>query len=357
MCGNVIHVFHVAYSAAEWYNGWQKAAADLPRRTGGKAGMDLHELEYFIAIAGEKNLSRAAKKLFVGQPTLSKYLQRLENEWQTPMFSRIENGMQLTYAGERYLYYAKQMLSVSRLMHNEMEEIRCSGKWSLRVGIPPVRCSYLLPRVLPAFHAEYPGIEFSIMEDNSERLDEALREGHLDLSFCGVAREKKEFSYETLREDDMLIVLEKGHPLETRAEETGRLLEGRPLKGLHLSDLSGEVFLLQGTMQRQGQYMRALLEARGIRPAKIQEHSNIRAAFSLAAAGYGAAFLGSGLLPHMEERERTDVYAILDPHPSIRFCAVWKTGRYLPACAHTFIDLVRTAQESPPSSGTWGEEE
>ena len=174
-----------------------------------------------------------------------------------------------------------------------------------------MRCSYLLSRVLPAFHAEYPGIEFSIMEDNSERLDEALREGHLDLSFCGVAREKKEFSYETLREDDMLIVLEKGHPLETR----------------------------------------------GIRPAKIQEHSNIRAAFSLAAAGYGAAFLGSGLLPHMEERERTDVYAILDPHPSIRFCAVWKTGRYLPACAHTFIDLVRTAQESPPSSGTWGEEE
>ena len=74
--------------------------------------MELHELDYFVTIAQLGNITKAAQQLYVSQPTLTKSLQRLEEEVGLPLFQRTGRRLVLTYAGERYLARAKELLSV-----------------------------------------------------------------------------------------------------------------------------------------------------------------------------------------------------------------------------------------------------
>ena len=304
--------------------------------------MDLRELEYFTVIAKEKNLSRAARILYIGQPTLSKFLQKLEEEWGVPLFSRISGELCLTYAGERYLYYARQILALNHNLKNEMHEILASRLGSLHVGMPPVRCSLILPKVLPEFHARYPGVDFQIMESSSNHLDESLLDGSLDLAFYALSRPLDTLSYEVILEDRIYAVVKKGHPIADRAflrssSENG----GSADRYISIEWLKEEVFLLQNRNQRQGEYIRALLDQLRFYPPRIQEHSNIRAALALAASGYGVCFIGGSLLTNLRHDYTIDAFLLQEAEIPIRFVAAWRKGSFLPGYSQDFIQLVR----------------
>ena len=300
--------------------------------------MDIRDLEYFIAIAEEKNLSHAAAKLYTGQPTLTKFVHKIEKKCGTPLFTRSGRELQLTYAGSRFEEYARQMLAVSRNLDNEMDEIRNGRAGSLSVGIPPVRCSIILPLVLPGFHENYPQVSFSVMEDASENLDEALLDGRIDLAFYGMSMPRKELTYETILEDRMCAVVRKGHPI---SEMAITLPDGS--REIEIEWLKNEVFLLQTRRQRQGQYMWRVIADRKVKPAGIQEHSNIRAALSLAAGGYGVTFVSRELLKYLDIKMDYDSYALKGITRPIYFVAAMKKNRFLPAYASGFTELVRAA--------------
>lgn len=298
--------------------------------------MELHELEYFVTIAQLGNITRAAQQLYVTQPTLTKSLQRLEEETGLPLFQRTGRRLVLTYAGERFLARAKELLSVKRALEAEMADIRGEDVGRLPVGIPPVRCSFSLPAVLPGFRQLHPNVEIRILEDDSESLDEALRAGQVDLNFYNFSVPDPRLEYQILSHDAIYAVLPKGHPARSQAVPRGDQWE------LPLSALAEETFLLQKRTQRQGQYIYDLMRRQHVSPRRILETSNIRAAFALAVNGYGVAFLSSGLLRHLEQGVEFDRY-LLAGGPVLNFVAAWRRGSYLPACAQDFIRLMQQA--------------
>lgn len=298
--------------------------------------MELHELEYFVTIAQLGNITRAAQQLYVTQPTLTKSLQRLEEETGLPLFQRTGRRLVLTYAGERFLARAKELLSVKRALEAEMADIRGEDVGRLPVGIPPVRCSFSLPTVLPGFRQLHPNVEIRILEDDSESLDEALRAGQVDLNFYNFSVPDPRLEYQILSHDAIYAVLPKGHPARSQAVPRGDQWE------LPLSALAEETFLLQKRTQRQGQYIYDLMRRQHVSPRRILETSNIRAAFALAVNGYGVAFLSSGLLRHLEQGVAFDRY-LLAGGPVLNFVAAWRRGSYLPACAQDFIRLMQQA--------------
>lgn len=85
--------------------------------------MDLKEARYILAIAHYKSIGKAAKALFISQPSLSKYLKNLEQQLGSPLFSRLEQGYIPTYMGERYLYYAEQIAAFGQEWDQEYEDI------------------------------------------------------------------------------------------------------------------------------------------------------------------------------------------------------------------------------------------
>ena len=103
--------------------------------------MDFKELEYFSTIVKCGNLTHAARQLYVSQPTLSKFLQKLEEDLGLVLFQRGSRRLKLTYAGQRYYAHVERILSQKREMDAEMTDILRSDRGVLYVGIPPFALS------------------------------------------------------------------------------------------------------------------------------------------------------------------------------------------------------------------------
>ena len=293
--------------------------------------MDFRELEYFTAIARCGNITHASRQLYVSQPTLSKFLQKLEGELGLELFQRNGHRLELTYAGQRYLAHAEHLLSQKRELDAEMTDILRSDVGVLHVGMPTFRCSFSLPPVLPIFREEFPQVQFRIVEASSAVLDQKLLNGEIDLAFYMSFERLNGLSYRVLKKDRMYVLLAKGHPLERQAEAEGSFAP---------EWLNGQTLLLQNRAQRQGRYLLQLLQEKQVRPAEILESSNIRATAALAANGYGIAFLSGVLLEHLEQRTAFRAYPLRDCGLQIESVAAWRTGNYLPRYAQRFIELM-----------------
>ena len=184
------------------------------------------------------------------------------------LFQRAGRRLELTYAGQRYLAHAERLLSQKREMDAELTDLLRADTGVLHVGMPPFRCSFSLPEVLPAFRAQFPQVQFRIEEAPSAELDRKLLEGEIDLAFYMSFARHPGLSYRVLRRDRMYAVFGKEHPLEQAAAREGSFA---------WEWLEGQTLLLQNQTQRQGQYILQELRSRRLHPAEILESSNIRA--------------------------------------------------------------------------------
>ena len=298
--------------------------------------MDFRDLEYFTAIARCGNITHAARQLYISQPTLSKFLQKLEDELGLVLFQRTGRRLELTYAGQRYLAHAEKLLNQKRELDAEMTDILRANVGVLRVGMPPFRCSFALPRVLPEFRRQYPQVQFRILEAPSAELDRKLLEGEIDLAFYMCFSRSDALSYRTLNRDRMYALIAKGHPLEEKA-----LAEG----SFAWEWLEGQTLLLQNRTQRQGQYILQELQNRGLKAQEVLESSNIRAAAALAANGYGVAFMSGELLRNLHLDTDFNAVPLRDCTLPLESVAAWRAGNYLPRYTQAFIELMGQAEK------------
>lgn len=171
--------------------------------------MNFLNLYYFTVAAEELNITRAAERLFVSQQSLSNHILKLEKLLGVKLFDRTP-GLTLTYAGSRLLRSATQILNIRRQIINEMDDIRNHKRGELCIGISHTRGRVFLPKILPDFCREHPYVDISVIEGNSQQLEEWLTHGRIDLliGFAPIMVENTEtvhITYERL----MLVVPEK----------------------------------------------------------------------------------------------------------------------------------------------------
>ena len=147
--------------------------------------MNLKQALYIQTIAREGNITAAAKKLYVSQPSLSQMVRQVESEYGVTLFDRTVSPLRLTYAGEKYLQAAKTMLAANERLENELREIRQENSGLLRLGISVQRAIQILPVALPWFTMQYPKVSVELREEGSAKLEELLEAGY---SPCGRCR-------------------------------------------------------------------------------------------------------------------------------------------------------------------------
>ena len=103
--------------------------------------MNIHELNYVLCIAKHQNMTKAARELYISQPTLSKHLGKLERELGIKLFNRVDNCYIPTYAGRRYMEYASRVLELTRNWEKELEDLRSLNDGELNVAFPLMRSS------------------------------------------------------------------------------------------------------------------------------------------------------------------------------------------------------------------------
>ncbi len=198
--------------------------------------------EYFLTIAQMGSLTKAAEALYVTQPSLSKYLSRLEESLDVQLFDRTHSPLILTHAGKLYFDYINNVVALNRRLHDAFDEIRRDERGEITVGITTWRSSIMLPTLLPLFRARYPHIKVNVLEGRSFTFESAMLNNQVDFCLMTVP---SNFSfattYESLGMEKIYLVGNRKHPLVQQALKNPANPGGMPR--FDVARLEGERFI------------------------------------------------------------------------------------------------------------------
>ncbi|MFD9355284.1 LysR family transcriptional regulator [Streptomyces sp. NPDC060031] len=252
--------------------------------------MDLRQLEYFVAVAEERNFTRAAERVHISQSGVSAQIRRLERELGAELFDRSGRAATLTTAGKAALEHARAALAAAGAVGQAVGEVTDLIRGRLTVGMV-IGCTVTpLFDALAAFHGAHPGVEISLLEDNSDRLVHAVRAGAVDLALIGSAATTPEgLEALTVISERLVAAVPPGHALARRQRVGLRDLVEHPVVSMP-----------------PGTGLRTVLEqacaAQGIQPAIALEASAADAIADLAARGLGVAVLSASMAAHYADR-------------------------------------------------------
>ena len=178
--------------------------------------MDLRQLNYFIAVAQERHLSRAAERLHVSQPPLTRHIQALESEFGTKLFKRTARGMTPTQAGELLL---KEALSIRGMVEQAGERVKRAGAGKLGqmgVGIYGSSIFGVVARLLAQFTAANPSVEITVNHAQTADQVAALRQGRVLVVFERWLPDEPDIQSFLLAREPLFLALSERHPLAGR---------------------------------------------------------------------------------------------------------------------------------------------
>ena len=248
--------------------------------------MDLKQFEYVLTVMEEKNFSRAAKRLFISQPSLSQYISRLENQLGFEIFDRSTVPLTLTYEGELYVETALKVIEMFDNLNRRIRESSQLKAGRLNLGLTPSKASNTLPVVLPVFKEKYPGIELNITEATSFQLENMLMDGKVDLCMMNLPIQNKNIAYEPIISENLFLAAPPDFvsPYE-KPSGSGEY----PI--IELKHLRDENFILMHPEQRIRQISDSTFLSAGIRPKVVMETGSIDTALRLSASGAGFSFV------------------------------------------------------------------
>ncbi|QYJ75968.1 LysR substrate-binding domain-containing protein [Shewanella sp. FJAT-52076] len=177
----------------------------------------IKNLHCFVTLAETGSFTRAAEKLHLTQPTLSKMLQRLEDHWQQQLIIRTNQKLSLTQAGELLLEHAREILGQWHLLEEDLSNLRGVQRGYLRLGVCPMMSSLVI-ELLTAFRARYPGVRLEMFEYGGFGCEKALLANNLDIAFTALpATHADELTAQPLTAYPLLACLPAGHKLANKA--------------------------------------------------------------------------------------------------------------------------------------------
>lgn len=249
--------------------------------------MDIKEYRYVCEIARQGGISRAAKALFISQPSLSAYIKGLETRLSVPLFEQVDGRLRPTQAGQIYLEHAEQILSIDKALMESLERLRKNKSGHVCIGMAVTRVPYILPDILTACAGDYPDIEVKIKEGTSSQLEELVYRREVDFILANRPFSRYDLDYQVLFEEQAVLVLPEGSPLCDEAE----LLHGWQYPWLDAKKLRGVPLALLRPGQRLREIADRILWNAGIKPSIFMETQNAETAFVLAQKGYCGCFI------------------------------------------------------------------
>ncbi len=298
--------------------------------------MELRHLRYFVAVAEELHFGRAAERLHIAQPPLSRQIRDLEREVGTPLFERVPRGVELTPAGQAFLPEARLTLAQAERAQRTAQRAALGETGRLRVGfVEAATHSGILPDVLGFFRVHLPAIGLSLFELDPLRQAEAFRDGRIDLgilqgSMIEAARWLRE---ESIYSEPIVLAVPGDHRLAGRARFT-------------LANLAGEAFVLFPRQTDLVLFDEIIARCRnaGFSPRVVQEANGWHTLASLVSAGVGIGFVPKSLSAFQQHGV---VYrTVPDLSVQMTLSAVWRAGEKSPV-RDRFVTALRAVAGGP----------
>ncbi|MTZ13534.1 LysR family transcriptional regulator [Pseudomonas sp. JL972] len=242
--------------------------------------MELRHLRYFIAVAEERNIGRAAARLHISQPPLTRQIQQLEEQLGVQLFNRTPRGMELTPAGELLLDEAKNINAVIE-QATERTQRAGQGKFGrLDVAIFGSAILDTIPRLLADFRSAYPDVKVVLHSMHKDEQLEALRQRRIGVGFNRILTPSPDFAAELVDTEPLLLALHEDDPLARQQRVDFRALADQPLV---LFPTGGRPSFLDKVL--------GLCQQAGFVPTIAQEVGDAVTAVSLVSKGFGACLV------------------------------------------------------------------
>ena len=243
--------------------------------------MDLRQLRYFVAVARERNFTRAAERLHIAQPPLSRQIQLLEEELGVLLISRDSRPLRLTDAGRLFHEQALQILGRVEQMKTATRRAGNNERSVLSIGFVASTLYGGLPTLVRKLRQNAPDLDIQLLEMMSVQQNEALKTGRIDVGFGRVRSNDPAVERTVLREERLVLAIPPGTPL---ADESGPV---------GFDALAGRKLIVYPKEPRPSfaDQVLTLLHDHGTRPADVQEVRELQTAMGLVAAEIGVCVI------------------------------------------------------------------
>ncbi len=178
--------------------------------------MNIKHAQYILTVLQEGSITAAARKLYISQPSLSQMIKLVENNLGTPIFNRSTDPITLTYAGEKYIQAARQILTINNNLQKEIDEINHEDHGTIKLGIPVQRAMQVLPYVLPKFREKYPGVDIQVFEHGSATTESLVLEGKVDFACLTTYPRQEELEYILVETEDLVLLTSRDSAIARR---------------------------------------------------------------------------------------------------------------------------------------------
>jgi DNA-binding transcriptional LysR family regulator len=286
--------------------------------------MDIKQLKYFIAIAEEGSISKAAKRLHMAQPPLSQQLKAMESELGVELFERSTRKLEITSSGQAMYHKAKQILKLMDIAIKEVKDISDGLAGKLSIGTVSAAGATFLPQLISNFHSKFPNISFEIIDEDTPRIIELLSKGFIDIGIIRTPYNTEGFKVINLPEEPMIVASKTDYWDKNRKVITIKELNLLPLV-LH---------------RRYEKTIGELCNKKGFSPNIICKSNDVRTILLWANAGIGVAIIPKNcldLIPNTKLYHRELKEAELKVGTAI----IWPKNGYQSSPTKRFISLLQ----------------
>lgn len=306
--------------------------------------MNFLNLEYFLVAAEELNFTKAAKRLYISQQSLSNHIAKLEKHFGLQLFDRTP-PMTLTSAGLSLVKRARILLDARNETELELSDIKDFRSGNLSVGVTHARGTVILPMVLPPFHQAFPQVKLSLVEGTSQQLEDALLGGKVDITIGFKPSNELNVQSEVLLEETSVLVvphriIDKYLPAQSR--------ELRNLRTIPIQEILRKCpFVTISATTWAGAMFERYCRKMSITPSVIVETVNIATLVALCLEGMGAIICPEIFLHKLniqqnaEKLRHVSVYP-LDLKPEHHVIALnYLKNKYQSQSAREFIRITK----------------
>ena len=300
--------------------------------------------EYILSVYREGGFTKAAEKMFISQPSLSASVKRIEEKVGLPIFDRSNTPLTLTEVGEEYVKYAMELERKEADFAKYVFDYGNLMVGKVKVGGSSFFSSFILPKMISAFNAEYKEIVFELFEGSTKNLIDKLHTGDLDVIIDNAIINDENIEGQIYTTERLLLAVPKDfavnqelEPMRITAKE---IQSGRYLKkpAVDLTKLQKEPFVLLNGENDTGKRAEMLFKKYNITPKVLFRLDQQITAYNISCSGIGISFVSDTLIKSIAFSNEIALYNLATPLSERKIYLYHKKNHYQSIACREFIE-------------------
>jgi LysR family hydrogen peroxide-inducible transcriptional activator len=295
--------------------------------------MEIHQLEYFIAIVETGSFSRAAERCNVAQPSLSQQIKKLETEIGHLLFDRLGRTVVLTDAGRLLIPKARTILEEIQGIKTDIQSDIQVGQGSLAVGFIPTVSPFILPSVIRRFSQEFPEASLEVHEDLTDEIVRKIVKAELDVGITSLPIKNKLIQTEELLTETLLVASSSKYDIANQAS-------------IQVQELDNFPFIALSEVHCLGEQIQTFCYQQDLALNIVCHTTQLSTVHNCIAMGLGVSLVPQALVIN-EPLDQVVYRTIRDSPPQRKIVAATHAKRNTSYLARQLIEMVRSEYPSP----------